>query len=325
MTYIDVFNGDADGICALHQLRLADPVEKATLITGVKRDIALLRRVKETKDCTIIIVDVSLDKNREELVKLLDNGNRILYVDHHFAGEIPQCATLEHHIEASAKTCSSLIANTLIKEQYPKWAICGAYGDNLNEQAEQLAQGLGLASEEQKKLKEIGELFNYNGYGSEIEDLHFHPAELYRAIKPFSDPLEFHASTEIIDHLREGYASDMAQTVKLKDVSGKPPHRIYMLPAAPWARRVVGVFSNRMAREKKDGAHAIIVNNDDGSMQISVRAPLTAKKNADTLCRQFPTGGGRAAAAGINKLPASMLDDFIDAFHQTFEQAPPAR
>jgi len=38
MKYIDVFNGDADGICALHQLRLAEPVE-STLVTGVKRDI----------------------------------------------------------------------------------------------------------------------------------------------------------------------------------------------------------------------------------------------------------------------------------------------
>ena len=40
----DVFNGDADGICALVQLRLADP-RQSTLVTGVKRDIELLKRV----------------------------------------------------------------------------------------------------------------------------------------------------------------------------------------------------------------------------------------------------------------------------------------
>jgi hypothetical protein len=34
----DVFNGDADGICALVQLRLAKPIQ-SNLITGVKRDI----------------------------------------------------------------------------------------------------------------------------------------------------------------------------------------------------------------------------------------------------------------------------------------------
>src|SRR5678815_3472044 len=43
MRYFDVFNGDADGICALHQLRLADPLD-STLVTGLKRDIALLNR-----------------------------------------------------------------------------------------------------------------------------------------------------------------------------------------------------------------------------------------------------------------------------------------
>ncbi len=39
--FYDVFNGDADGICALHQLRLSEP-RASVLITGVKRDIALV-------------------------------------------------------------------------------------------------------------------------------------------------------------------------------------------------------------------------------------------------------------------------------------------
>nr|MDJ0623477.1 acetyltransferase [Desulfocapsaceae bacterium] len=223
-----------------------------------------------------------------------------------------------HHIEPSAKTCSSLIANTLIGQKYPMWAICGAFGDNLDEQAEQLVRSLGLTDSQQEKLKEIGELFNYNGYGSKIEDLHFHPAELYKAIKPYSNPLQFYGSTEIIDQLRKGYVDDMAQAMVQENCSSHSLHRIYMLPAASWARRVVGVFSNRKARERKDAAHAVIVKNDDGSMQVSVRAPLLAKKNADTLCRKFPTGGGRAAAAGINKLPPAMLEEFIDAFHNTY-------
>ena len=40
----DVFNGDADGLCALHQLRLAEPAD-SELVTGPKRDISLLKRV----------------------------------------------------------------------------------------------------------------------------------------------------------------------------------------------------------------------------------------------------------------------------------------
>ena len=42
MSYIDILNGDADGILALHQLRLTNP-QKSRLITGVKRDTKLLQ------------------------------------------------------------------------------------------------------------------------------------------------------------------------------------------------------------------------------------------------------------------------------------------
>jgi hypothetical protein len=38
MTIYDVFNGDADGICALIQLLLAEPCD-TTLVIGVKLDI----------------------------------------------------------------------------------------------------------------------------------------------------------------------------------------------------------------------------------------------------------------------------------------------
>ena len=41
LTVYDIFNGDADGMCALQQLRLREPRD-AQLVTGVKRDIALV-------------------------------------------------------------------------------------------------------------------------------------------------------------------------------------------------------------------------------------------------------------------------------------------
>ena len=70
MNYFDVFNGDADGICALHQMRLANPVE-STLITGVKRDISLLKKVQAAAGDQILVLDISLDKNRDDLERLL--------------------------------------------------------------------------------------------------------------------------------------------------------------------------------------------------------------------------------------------------------------
>jgi hypothetical protein len=66
----DVFNGDADGICALIQLRLEEPLE-SILITGVKRDISLLKQVEAKAGDRVTVLDISLDKNRRPLLDLL--------------------------------------------------------------------------------------------------------------------------------------------------------------------------------------------------------------------------------------------------------------
>ena len=66
----DVFNGDADGICALLQLRLAEP-RQAQLVTGVKRDINLLSRLEAGRGDRITALDISLDKNRAGLEQAL--------------------------------------------------------------------------------------------------------------------------------------------------------------------------------------------------------------------------------------------------------------
>ncbi|TXL21828.1 hypothetical protein BMR03_11745 [Methylococcaceae bacterium HT2] len=64
--YYDIFNGDADGICALIQLRLAQPLE-ATLITGIKRDIQLLKKINVQAGDQLTVLDISMQKNIEQL------------------------------------------------------------------------------------------------------------------------------------------------------------------------------------------------------------------------------------------------------------------
>ncbi|MFA0231677.1 DHH family phosphoesterase, partial [Vibrio sp. 10N.261.45.A7] len=60
--HYDVFNGDADGIIALLQLRFAEPKE-STLITGVKRDIQLLKQVDIDQAESVTALDISMEKN----------------------------------------------------------------------------------------------------------------------------------------------------------------------------------------------------------------------------------------------------------------------
>ena len=316
--HYDIFNGDADGIFALHQYRLAHPQPDAKIITGVKRDITLLRKITDIKDSSINVFDVSLDSNREPLLDLLNSGNSILYCDHHYAGDIPDSPSLTTHINPSAETCTSIIVHDVLGSPSPLWAICGAYGDNLHERAQKLQREAGLSKTQGMALMELGELFNYNGYGATLTDLHFDPAELYRAVAPYSNPFDFIEKAPHLRVLREGHANDMALALDQKPCIGTGKNRIYIFPDAPWARRVSGVFSNLKAREREHSAHAIITENSDKTLRVSVRAPLSDRRDADTLCKSFSTGGGRAAAAGINLLPPELFDTFLEKFNSTY-------
>ena len=95
--YFDIFNGDADGILALHQFRLHNPQPDATLVTGVKRDIKLLSKIQNVRNSNITVFDISLDSNRDALLPLLDQNNTIVYFDHHFAGNFPETELLTTH------------------------------------------------------------------------------------------------------------------------------------------------------------------------------------------------------------------------------------
>lgn len=317
MAYFDVFNGDADGICALQQLRLANPID-STLVTGVKRDISLLKQVDATVGDEITVLDISLDKNREALINVLNQGGKVNYYDHHFAGEIPVHANLETHIDTAAETCTSLIVNQALSGQHAAWAIVGAYGDNFDKNAEAVASPLNYSSDELAQLKQLGICLNYNGYGATIQDLHFPPDQLYKALHPYKDPLVFANESADFEKLSIGYNEDMANAAGLNPEFEYAAYSLYILPAESWGRRVSGVFANELAQNSPDRAHVLLTRLASGGFVVSVRAPANNKFGADTLCRQFETGGGRKAAAGINHLPENQLDRFVEKFKSTY-------
>lgn len=311
LTY-DVFNGDADGICALIQLRLAVPTE-STLITGVKRDISLAQQVPVGERSQVNILDVSLDKNRAAVDALLSAGCSVFYVDHHFPGdELPDAPNFTALIDTQPTTCTSLLVDQYLDGRFHNWAITAAFGDNLNAIGEELAAKAGLSSAQTEALKTLGVCINYNGYGATLGDLHFHPAELYRVLVTFADPLEMIESQPTAwQRLREGYEADMAKGLSAPVLAEAPTSLVVKLPDAAWARRVSGVLGNELANRNPDKACAIVTEKADNALLVSVRAPLNNRTGADEVVRQFPTGGGRKAAAGINALPGEQLDQFL--------------
>lgn len=317
MAYIDVFNGDADGICALHQLRLAHPV-KSTLVTGVKRDINLLKKVHAETGDKLTVLDISLDKNRQELLTLLDKNVSVLYFDHHFAGDIPVNNNLKAHIDTDANACSSLLVNDYLAGKFLPWAVTAAFGDNLFDAAEKAALPLNLSKQKLEQLKLLGTCINYNGYGATLEDLIFTPEALYKMIEPYDDPFEFLENEKGYQVLLQGYKSDITNAELIKPQFEDEKHALYSMSNEKWCRRVSGVYANQLAQNYPQRAHAILSENDDGDFVVSVRAPLNNKTGADELCRQFDTGGGRKAAAGINCLPKGKYEIFLNSFKKSF-------
>jgi hypothetical protein len=315
---IDVFNGDADGICALVQLRLAQPAQ-SKLVTGVKRDIQLLERLSVQKNDSVTVLDISLKKNHLALDRILKQGATVFYVDHHESGDIPQHPHLETIINTVANTCTSLLVDQYLKGKYRAWAVTAAFGDNLIDCAEQAVQTLSLSDKQLKQLRDLGVCINYNSYGDCITDLHFTPDVLYRELAPYASPLDFIIDNSIIyEQLLAGYADDMSQAQDIKPEYQTDTISVYILPDEAWARRISGVFGNELANQSPVRAHAVLSYNAQGGYQISVRAPITNKAGADELCSSFTTGGGRKGAAGINHLPINELPTFIAAFAKKY-------
>ena len=323
MRYIDIFNGDADGICALIQYRQHNP-QNSTLVTGVKRDIQLLDAVLHNHaplqaDDQLAVFDISLDKNRDSLLKILATGANIFYVDHHFAGTIPEHNNLTTSINTASNVCTSLLINQHLQGQFVEWAIVGCFGDNLDHSAQTLSKSLSLLDRQLNQLQQLGIYMNYNGYGATIDDLYFPPAQLYQLLYPYANPFDFiEYSKEVLQQLEQGYQADISAAEHIQAEFNNHTVAVFILPNEPWARRVSGVYSNMLANRFPERAHAVLTCKANDHYLVSVRAPLDNKTGADVLCRRFQSGGGRAAAAGINDLPADQLGQFIDQFNQFY-------
>ena len=305
------FNGDADGLCALQQLRLAGELdEEVRLLSGVKRDIALLQWVRAGRGERVTVLDIGHEQNRAAAARLLADGASLRYFDHHYAGELPEHPRFQCFIDTAADVCTSILVDRYLYGHHQRWAVAAAFGDGLAGAARALAAQHGLEDGEVAALEELGRLLNYNAYGDSLADLHFDPVALAGELRPFADPLEFARHSASFATLRAGYAADMAAAASLEPWREGPGALLYRLPAAPWARRVSGVLANQLAARYPQRALGLLSARADGDWSFSLRVPATASLEADAFCRGFITGGGRKRAAGINRLVEATLEAF---------------
>lgn len=316
MTSFDIFNGDADGLCGITQLRLANP-KHSTCITGVKRNNILLNDARLSANSQLTVVDISLHSNLRGLTRALDQECSVEWFDHHHPGVIPKHRNLVTHIDTDPHVCSSLIINKLLNNRFARWAIVAAFGDNLEESAYSLAATCDTPEVTIDVLKDLGVCINYNSYGACIEDLHYHPETLYNIMQEFDEPMNLVAETDILPTLKAHYEADLtsARNTPIKAINDYVA--IAILPNTKWARRISGIYANTLSNRFPDRAHAILIEKSDG-YTVSIRAPKANPVNAQMVALKFETGGGRHTAAGIQHFTADQTNKLVHELTQQY-------
>ena len=316
----DVCNGDADGLCAVRQWRLHDP-SAARLITGLKRDIALLQQVPCVASSELLVCDLSMQRNRAALDRLLEGGAQVRWFDHHWSGPVPAHQRLDAHLDFSHEVCTSLLVDRYLGGRFRAWALVGAYGDELTTVADRLGEASGLDPLQRALLRRLGLAINYNAYGEDPSDVCIAPAGLYERLARHRSPWTLLRDEPVIHEIEACRRRDFRVAMGIQPHWETAQARVVVLPSAPWSRRVSGFLANALAAVHPEQAQAVLIERRDGHYTVSVRAPRTSPHGAHTVCQAFG-GSGRAAAAGIDALPANALDPFVLALSQARWEAP---
>jgi len=270
----------------------------------------------------VTVLDISLDRNREALVKILAAGAVVRYFDHHFAGVVPVHPNLTTVLDDSREACTSALIDRHLGSPYRAWAVVGAFGDGSDAAARKLAQPLALATHALAQLRELGVTLNYAAYGQSEADLLALPTDLYRTVRHYRDPFELIAGEPLIGLLDEERRKDFERTRSLKPLRVFDAGSVWMLPDSAWARRVHGTFANRLSRQDSAAAVAVLTPRADGAYVVSVRAPAGSRMTAVQFCRGFPGGGGRKGSAGIDRLEPDSLPSFLRSFESAWSGLP---
>ena len=258
----------------------------------------------------VLVCDLSMQRNHAALLRLLQAGVQVRYVDHHKVDQVPQHPGLQACIDFDPRVCTSLLMDRLLQGRFRAWALVGAYGDNLTRVADALAADIGLGAAERQQLRLLGEGINYNAYGDEAGDQHIAPQQLYAAAVA---PCRSAAAAARRRHRQRARCPAPGRPAAGAVAADPCRRRRCPLDAAarcrlePARHRHPGQRAG--SRPRRQQAHAVLKADRRGGFVVSLRAPQDAPTGADEFCRRFG-GGGRAGAAGIDHLPAEALERF---------------
>ena len=159
------------------------------------------------------------------------------------------------------------------------------------------------------------------------ERIETYRANLYRRLPPadwspmvslFAAPCRL-LEGPLMKRLAEERHADLDRALALAPHRASEHADAYILPNAPWARRVSGSFANQLAAKTPSLAHAVVTPNTRGGYAVSLRGPRGGDFSAASFCRAFG-GGGRREAGGIDHLETTQLDALLDALEHGIER-----
>jgi hypothetical protein len=311
-----LFNGDADGILSQHMLWLSG-IRPSLRLTGMKREISLLERLPPSFRGDAHVLDISLKTNAEAARSFLSReGGSLTWYDHHESVDLPEQPRLKTHIHPTSGQCTALIVNGVLGHAFDLWAAAAAFGDNVTASAEAILRKHGLSQTDRDALAELGEWLNYNAYG-EPEDAFLSPLEFAHRLEGYANPLVFFRESGLFPGLAQQIQDDERHCLALEPWQRRTLASVYRVPDTAWARRFGATWMNRLVRQNPDQGFAIFQARRKGGYLVSLRAPQKGPLstwNAAQFAGQYPTGGGRVQAAGINALPEDMLESCATAF-----------
>ena len=315
MIYYDIFNGDADGLCSLQQMRLHQP-RYAELITGVKRDTQLLKHLDFKNGDSLDIFDIGIDQNLDELSRALKMGAVVRWFDHHatqFGSKHPR---LEMYLDFRPQVCTSLIVNSYLLGKYAKWALVGCYGDSLDQAGDSLAQTIGISAIERNNLRKLGIILNYNSYGEKLSDLHISPSDLYHILSEYNEPIDFFNRENIVKEIEYIMQADLTRGL-CQTIQSKGNTQWVVLSDKKWARRISGLLANELMKKRPHCVNMVILEKENGFL-VSLRRPVGHRFPISQIANKYASGGGRAEAAGINLLGKSQLISLINDLNKAY-------
>jgi hypothetical protein len=192
--------------------------------------------------------------------------------------------------------------------------VVAAFGDNLQESATGAAADLHISAHDLEVLRELGECLNYNAYGESVEDLHFHPAALYRRLRHFADPLVFAARAPEFDLLRGAYASDLQRARALPGLRRGEGCIVVFMPDEAWQ---AGSGHSPTTSQLSSGRRWRCWS-PRGGYRVSLRAPQNVASEPGSAVR---TGSGRERAAGIQFLPKQDVERLLELLERNYTPA----